>query len=73
MNEYLLTAELAGSGKSHCTIYASDDNAAIFEGTFEVLNRASDKGSGSRVIWANGAIRLMNKLTGEVIKTMDAK
>lgn len=73
MNEYLLTAELKGSGKSHRTIYASNDNQAIFDGTFEVLELASDKGSGSRVIWANGEIRLMNKATGEVIKTMDAK
>lgn len=73
MNTYLLTASLKGSGTSHCTIYADSDNSAIFEGAFEVLRQASDKGSGSRVIWANGAIRLVNKDTGEVIKTMDAK
>lgn len=65
---YELIAELDGAGISRCTFTAPNDNTAIFDGSFTVMERATNS-----VIWARGYIRLINKDTGEVLKTMDAK
>lgn len=65
---YELIAELDGTGTSRYTFTAPDDSTAIMDGSFTVMDRAYNS-----VIWARGYIRLINKDTGEVLKTMDAK
>lgn len=65
---YELIAELDGAGISRYTFTAQDDSTAIMDGSFTVMERAYNS-----VIWARGYIRLINKDTGEVLKTMDAK
>lgn len=65
---YELIAELGDTGTSRYTFTAPDDNTAIMDGSFTVMDRAMNS-----VIWARGYIRLINKDTGEILKTMDAK
>ena len=66
MNTYKLTAIRNGVTRSK-TIYAIDDNQAIFEAVFEILDKATRS-----EIWANGRIELRDE-AGNLLKEMAEK
>lgn len=72
MNRYTLTAKLNDSTRKLC-FDAEHDERAIFEGSFLVMEHASDRDNWAvSVIWAKGRVELRNP-AGELISEMPAK
>lgn len=67
MTTYNLSALLKGTARE-IIFNAPDDNQAIFDAVFMILDKAS-----TSEIWAKGSIQLRNTNTGELLKEMEAK